>query len=150
MSGRLPSPLARALSPRDDPMTGRTRVEGSQASDSQNDPAASMSVLADDLAAVIDDDTVSDLGRDVDRDEASSFGGRSASNLSRALVGQTLTQAEVLGELRIKVCEGDDGPEDRLRCFDEWKFAGSCVNVYLMVDSQNPPPGQCDNVQRGL
>jgi hypothetical protein len=136
MSSRLPSPLTRALSPHDDPMTGRTRVEGSQASVSENDPVASMSALADDLAAVIDDDIVSDLGRDEDPDEASSFGGRSASNLSRALVGQTLTQVEVLGKLRMKVREGDDRPEDRLRCFDEWKLTGACINFDVMADSQ--------------
>jgi hypothetical protein len=95
-SGQLPSPQVRAQSPHDDSMMGGARADGSQASETDTEPVATMSgwetlsALQVDLAAVIDDDIVSDIGRDVDpNDEASSFGGRSASNLSRALVGQT-------------------------------------------------------------
>jgi hypothetical protein len=142
-SGRLPSPQGRAQSPLNDSMTGGARADGSQASETDTDPVVTMSggetlsALQVDLAAVIDDDIVFDLGRDVDpNDEASSFGGRSASNLSRALVGQTLRQVQILGRLRIKVREGDEQPDERDRCFNEWRCAGTCINFDLMADSQ--------------
>jgi hypothetical protein len=67
---------------------------------------------------------------------AAFFGGRSASILSRAWVGQTLTQVEGLEKLHIKVRKWDDRPEDRLRRFAKWKFAGACINFDLLADSQ--------------
>jgi hypothetical protein len=90
-----------------------------------------LSSLQVDLAAVIDDDIVSDLRRDVDpNDDASSFGGR------RALVGPTQSQVQMCGRLRIKVRAGGDRPDERDSCFNEWRCAGACVNFDLMADSQ--------------
>jgi hypothetical protein len=81
--GLLPSPQVRAQSPHDDSMTGGVRAEGSQNSETDTESVVTMSggealsALQVDLAAVIDDDIVSDFERDVDpNDEASSFGGR--------------------------------------------------------------------------
>jgi hypothetical protein len=123
-------------------MTGGARADDSQTSESENDPVATMSGgetlfgLGVDLARVIDDDIVSDLGRDVDPNfEAISLGGRSASNFSRALVGETANQVAVLGRLRIKVREGDDRPDERAQCFSVWRCAGACINFDLMADS---------------
>jgi hypothetical protein len=154
-NGFLPPPQVRALSPQDDTMTGEVRFEDegflppprdrslprSEGTATDTEPVVTMSggeVVSDlgaDIAAVIDDDIVSDLGRDVDpNDEASSIGGRSASNLW-AVVGQTQNQVRILGRLRARVREGGDQPEERNELLGEWKDTGACVNYDLMADS---------------